>query len=317
MPRPYDRARWWDAALRQNDAMMVLLAGASGFLGTALRRRLTDQGHTTNRLVRTAPGGPDEYQWDPYQGELPREALAGVDAVVNLAGAPIAHWPWTASYREKLLASRVATTSTIATAVSRVEGPLPALVNASGVGLYGPDRGDEQLDEESTRGDGFLAGVVERWEAATQSAVDAGARVVLARTSVVLDRAGGALPVLRLPFRLGVGGRLGSGRQWFPSVSLDDYLAALTRFVTDPEMSGPYNVVAPEPATNAELTALLGSLLHRPAFLRVPAYPLEKLLGDLSGELLGSLKVAPRRLLESGFRFAHRDLESQLRAALG
>lgn len=296
--------------------MMVLLAGASGFLGTALRRRLTDDGHRTTRLVRSESGGPGEYQWDPYRGELPADALTGVDAVVNLAGAPIAHWPWSASYREQLLDSRVATTQTIANAVSRLDGPLPALVNASAVGLYGPDRGDEELDEDSEPGDGFLADVVKRWEAATRAASDAGCRVVLARTSVVLDKAGGAFPLLRKPFLLGAGGRLGDGTQWFSTVSLDDYLAAMTRAATDPGMTGPYNIVAPQPATNAELTALLGRLLHRPTLLRVPAFALRGLLGQLSGELLGSLKVTPRRLVEEGFAFAHPDLESQLRAAL-
>ncbi len=296
--------------------MNILLAGASGFLGTALRRRLTEEGHTTARLVRSEPAGPDEYRWNPYQSDLPANALTGVHAVVNLAGAPIAHWPWTASYRKQLLTSRVATTETIAGAISRLNGELPALVNASGVGVYGPDRGDELLDESSAAGDGFLAGVVVQWEAATQAATDAGARVVMARTSVVLDKAGGALQVLRRPFLLGVGGRLGGGRQWFPTVSLEDYLRAVTRAVTDTEMSGPYNIVAPKPATNAELTALMGKLLRRPTLLRVPALPLKVLMGELSGELLGSLRVLPGRLLDAGFEFAHPDLESQLRAAL-
>lgn len=296
--------------------MNILLAGASGFLGTALRRRLTEEGHTTARLVRSEPAGPDEHRWNPYQSDLPANALTGVHAVVNLAGAPIAHWPWTASYRKQLLTSRVATTETIAGAISRLDGELPALVNASGVGVYGPDRGDELLDESSAAGDGFLAGVVVQWEAATQAATDAGARVVMARTSVVLDKAGGAFQVLRRPFLLGVGGRLGGGRQWFPTVSLEDYLRAVTRAVTDTEMSGPYNIVAPKPATNAELTALMGKLLHRPTLLRVPALPLKVLMGELSGELLGSLRVLPGRLFDAGFEFAHPDLESQLRAAL-
>lgn len=296
--------------------MKILLAGASGFLGTALRDRLTSQGHTTVRLVRSPAASSDEYKWDPYAAVLPAEALDGVDAVVNLAGAPIAHWPWTTSYRKTLLDSRVATTGTIATALTRLDEPRPALVNASGVGLYGPDRGDEQLDESSGPGDGFLAGVVQAWEEATRPAADAGVRVVLARTAVVLDGSGGALKVLQKPFAWGVGGRLGSGRQWFPTISLDDYLTALQRAVSDSGMAGPYNIVAPQPATNAELTALMGMLLHRPTVLRVPALPLRLLLGDLSGELLGSLKVAPSRLTEAGFTFAHPSLDSQLRAAL-
>lgn len=297
--------------------MIILLAGASGFLGTALREQLRGQGHSVRRLVRSEPMASDQHRWDPYAGSVPTEALAGVEAVVNLAGAPIAHWPWTASYRKKLLDSRVATTSTLAAAISRLDTPLPALVNASGVGLYGPDRGDELLDEDSTPGSGFLADVVQRWEAATEPAAAAGGRVVLLRTSVVLHKEGGALPVLLRPFKLGVGGRIGSGRQWFATVSLHDYLAALTRAVTDVTMSGAYNIAAPQPATNADLTALLGNLLHRPTLMRVPAMPLKAVLGDLSGELLGSLRVAPKRLLEADFEFAHPDLASQLRAALG
>lgn len=296
--------------------MRILLAGASGFLGTALRHHLTDEGHSAARLVRSEPHGPDEHHWDPYQGGLPAEALAGVDVVVNLAGAPIAHWPWTPSYREQLLTSRVATTQTIATALTRLDGPVPALVNASAVGLYGTDRGDEALSEDALRGAGFLADVVEQWEAATEPATGVGSRVVLLRTAVVLDKAGGALKVMRLPFQLGVGGRLGNGRQWFPSISLADYLSAVARAVTDPSLAGPYNIVAPEPATNAELTRLLGALLHRPTLLRVPGFALKAVLGDLSGEVLGSLKVLPTRLVDAGFTFAHPDLESQLRAAL-
>ena len=296
--------------------MLILLAGASGFLGTALREHLRSEGHTVRRLVRGDPATTEEYRWDPYSDELPPEALVDVDAVVNLAGAPIAHWPWTASYRKTLLDSRVATTRTLATAISRLDPPLPALVNASAIGLYGPDRGDERLDEDSTAGDGFLADLVKQWEAATQPAEDAGSRVVLLRTSVVLDRAGGALPVLLKPFKLGVGGRLGSGRQWFATISLRDYVTAVTRAISDASMSGPYNLAAPQQATNADLTELLGSMLHRPTILRVPALPIKAVLGDLSGELLGSLRVEPKRLLAEGFDFAHPDLESQLRAAL-
>jgi uncharacterized protein len=294
----------------------ILLAGASGFLGTNLRRRLAADGHTHRRLVRGEPAAAEEFRWDPYAGTLPLGALDGVDAVVNLAGAPIAHWPWTASYREQLLNSRVATTQTIATALTRLERPPPALVNASAVGYYGRDRGDEELTEDSARGAGFLADVVEQWEGATRAAETAGSRVVLGRTAVVLDRAGGALRLMRLPFLLGLGGRFGSGRQWFPSISLEDYLAAVVRAATDPQLSGPYNLVAPEPATNAELTKQLGNMLHRPTLLPVPAFALRAGLGELSGELLGSLKVRPSRLLAAGFQFSHPDIEAQLRVAL-
>jgi uncharacterized protein (TIGR01777 family) len=296
--------------------MRILLAGASGFLGTALRQRLDDAGHTTRRLVRSDARGPNEFRWDPYAGTLPPESLGGVDVVVNLAGAAIARWPWTSSYRKTLLESRTATTGTIVSAITRTDGPLPALVNGSAIGYYGKDRGDEELDESSPPGGGFLAEVVQQWEAATQPAAAAGARVVMLRSAVVLDKAGGALKLMKVPFMLGVGGRLGDGRQWFPTIALEDWVSAVTRAVTESEMSGPYNLVAPRPATNADLTRLLGEHLHRPTFMRVPAFAVRTVLGELSGELLGSLKVHPTRLQAAGFAFSRPDLDSQLRAAL-
>jgi uncharacterized protein (TIGR01777 family) len=296
--------------------MLVLLSGSSGFLGAALRQRLAADGHTTRRLVRSDPSGPDQFRWDPYSGLLPAEALDGVDVVVNLSGAAIAHWPWTSSYRKTLLESRTATTGTLATAIAGLDGPRPALVNGSAVGYYGKDRGDEDLDESSAVGEGFLAEVVSEWEAATRPAADAGARVVLLRTAVVLDQRGGALKLMKLPFLFGVGGRLGDGRQWFPSISLDDWVSAVVRAITDPEMRGAYNLVAPNPATNDDVTRLLGQYLHRPTFMRVPAFALTTALGDLSAELLGSRKVLPTRLQAAGFEFRHPDLESQLKAAL-
>jgi uncharacterized protein len=296
--------------------MRILLAGASGFLGTALRRHLVGAGHTTRRLVRSQPGEPDDFRWDPYQGVLPSEAMAGVDAVVNLAGAPISHWPWTPSYRKVLLESRTSTTSTIAAAIAHLTGPKPALVNGSATGYYGRDRGDQELVESSGPGDGYLASVVERWEAATGPVTSSGGRVVLLRTAPVLDADGGALKIMKLPFALGVGGRLGSGRQWFPTISLADWVSAVARAVGDPDMSGPYNLSAPEPATNADFTRQLGRLLGRPTVMWVPAVALRAALGELSAQLLGSLKVRPQRLLDAGFEFAHPDVEAQLRAAL-
>lgn len=265
--------------------------------------------------MRSDPATADDVRWDPYRGILPDDALAGVDAVVNLAGAPIAHWPWTASYRKVLLESRTATTRTVVGALSHLDAK-PALVNASAVGYYGKGRGDEELDEGSAPGSGFLADVVEQWEAATEPASDAGSRVVRLRTSVVLDKRGGALKVMRVPFLLGVGGRFGDGRQWFPTISLHDWVAAVSRAVTDDEMRGAYNLVAPQPATNADLTRLLGHALKRPTVLRVPAFALRTALGDLSAELLGSLKIHPARLVDAGFEFAHPTLKSQLEAAL-
>jgi uncharacterized protein len=296
--------------------MLVLLSGASGFLGTSLRQRLTADGHRVRRLVRSDASGPDEFPWDPYAGQLPTDALQGVDAVVNLSGAPIAHWPWTSSYRKTLLESRTATTRTIVSALSALDDPRPALVNGSAIGYYGMDRGEEELGESSPPGVGFLADVVVEWEASTRPASDAGARVVLLRTGVVLDKRAFALKTMKLPFSLGVGGRLGSGRQWFPSISLEDWVSAATRAITDSGMRGPYNLVAPEPATNADLTRLLGERLHRPTRVPVPAFVLRTVLGELSAQLLGSLKARPTRLIEAGFEFSQPDLASELAAAL-
>jgi uncharacterized protein (TIGR01777 family) len=293
----------------------ILFAGASGFLGTALAARLAAEGAETRRLVRRSPSGDGEWRWDPAAGTLPAAALDGVDVVVNLAGAPIAHWPWTDAYRRTLLDSRVETTRTIVQAL-RDTGSTPALVNASAVGAYGKDRGDDTLTEDSSRGPGFLADVVAAWETEARAAEDLGCRVVRLRTAVVLDGSGGALQVMRVPFRFGLGGRFGDGSQWFSTISLRDYCAAVTRLVSDDALSGAFNLTGPEPATNADLTRLLGQILHRPTLMRVPAFALKAVLGDLSGELLGSLRVLPERLLDAGFTFTHPTLEGQLRAGL-
>ncbi|MGH3447820.1 MAG: TIGR01777 family oxidoreductase [Nocardioidaceae bacterium] len=297
--------------------MRIVLSGASGFLGTALRHHLTTNGHELVQLVRGTPSGPGEVRWDPYRGELDPAVLAAADAVVNLSGAPIAHWPRTSSYKRTLLDSRLAPTRTLADSIAQLDvDDKPALVNASGVNYYGGDRGDEPLDETSTTGGGFLCEMAQRWESATGSASTAGARVVIVRTAPVLAGDGGVLRAMALPFKLGVGGKLGSGRQWFPSVSLADYCSAVERLATDSSMVGPYNVVAPTPATNAELTAAIGAQLHRPTRLTVPAWAIKLALGEMATELLGSLKVRPTRLLEAGFTFAHPDIDSQLAAAL-
>lgn len=266
------------------------------------------------QLVRGEPSGTGQSRWDPYAGVVDRALIEDAGAVVNLAGAPIAHWPWTESYKRQILDSRVATTGTLATAIAESDAK-PALVNASGVGLYG-DRGDERLDEGSGPGDTFLASVVEKWEAATAPARDAGARVALARTSPVLDKSGGALKVMRLPFLLGVGGRIGSGKQWFASISLADYVAASMRLIEDDTLQGAFNLVAPGEATNAEFTRELGRALHRPTLIPVPAFAMKAVAGELSGEVLGSLRVAPARLLEAGFSFEHPTVREQLAAAL-
>lgn len=293
--------------------MRILMAGASGFLGTALREHLTDVGHQVTQLVRADPRDGSQVRWDPYRGVLDRAVVAASDVVINLAGAPIARWPWTSGYKRKILESRLATGNTIADAIVEVEDR-PAWVNASGIGYYG-DRGDEVLDEGSTNGSGFLAEVVRQWEAVTQPARDAGARVCMIRTAVVLDKDGGALKLMQLPFKFGVGGRFGDGRQWFPTISLQDYRSAVTRLATDDSLQGPYNVVAPIPATNEEFTKALGRQLHRPTFVNVPAFAVKLGAGELSSEVLASIRATPRRLDEAGFEFAHPTVDSQLASA--
>ncbi|MBA2558941.1 MAG: TIGR01777 family protein [Propionibacteriales bacterium] len=296
--------------------MKIVLSGASGFLGTALRDKLRADGHELVRLVRGTPQGPDQSRWDPYARDVDPQVLADADAVVNLAGVAMAHVPWNESYKQKVMDSRVATTRTLADAVAALGGTT-ALVNASGINYYGTDRGNEQLDEDCTPGTGFLAEVCQRWEASTVSAREAGARVAVLRTAIVLDQSGGSFRLMSLPFRLGVGGRLGSGRQWFPTVSLADYVDAVARIVTDDSLSGAYNVTAPVPATNAEFTKELGRQLHRPTLMVVPGVALTTVVGDLGEAMLGSIKATPRRLLEAGFQFSHPTIADQLQAALG
>jgi uncharacterized protein (TIGR01777 family) len=294
--------------------MKIVLSGASGFLGTALRDRWQADGHQLHRLVRGTAQNLNQTSWDPYSGELDPDVLA--DAVVNLSGVPMAHVPWTESYKRTVVESRVATTATLAGAIASLGGG-PALVNASGINYYGSDRGNEELDEDSAPGTGFLADVCQRWEAATIAARDAGARVAVLRTAIVLDRSGGSFKLMALPFRLGVGGRLGDGRQWFPTIALADYVAAVTAVVADESMSGPYNLIAPVPATNAEFTTALGHRLHRPTLMVVPGFALTTVVGDLGEAMLGSIRATPRRLLDAGFEFEHPTVSEQLAAALG
>ncbi len=295
--------------------MRVVISGSSGFLGTALRDRLAREGHEVVRLVRGDAATPSESHWDPAAGLVDADLLASADVVVNLSGAPIAHWPWTRSYRRKLLASRTSTTGTLARTIART-GATPVLISGAGVGAYGT-RGDEVLTEESSRGDTFLAEVVRAWEDATEPAAVAGSRVVTLRTGVVLHGSGGALRLQQIPFRLGVGGRFGSGRQWFSPISRDDWVSAVLHLAQHPTATGPHNLVGPEPVTNQEFTAAMGEVLCRPCVVPVPATPVRLVLGELSTEVLGSLRVLPVALEASGFTWAQPDVRSMLRAAFG
>ncbi len=300
--------------------MRFVLAGASGFLGQAWSARLLDQGHDVVRLVRRTASSSGESTWDPYAGQVDADLIGSADVVVNLAGAPLAHWPWTDAYKKEFLDSRVVTTrllaETVAAAASAADGTGPVLLAQSGIAGYG-DRGDEVITEETpTDGTAFIAEVTRQWEEAATPATAAGARVVHLRTGVVLDGHGGALKAMLPAFRIGVGGPIGSGKQYFSTISLSDWMAAAEFLADDPDASGAFNLTAPVPVTNGEFTKVLGEVLHRPTVLKVPGLPLRKLGGVAGNELLSSARVEPRRLQASGFTFAHPTIEDQVRTAL-
>ena len=297
--------------------MHVAVTGSSGLLGTALRRALTAEGHRVSRLVRRPSAGPDEISWDPVAGVLDPAALAGVDAVVNLAGAGIGDKRWTDAYKRELLDSRVLTTSLLARTMAAMDTPPAVLLSASAIGIYG-DRGDQVLTETSTAGTGFLADICRAWEAATEPAEAAGIRVAHLRTGIVLSREGGALTKMLPLFRMGLGGKMGNGRAYWSWISLEDEIGAI-RFLLDNPVSGPVNLTGPEPATNAEFTRTLGSVLHRPTLLPVPSFGPKLLLGGELAEalLFTSARVVPQALADAGYSFRHPDLASALRSAIG
>jgi uncharacterized protein (TIGR01777 family) len=294
----------------------VAVSGSSGLIGTALCRALVGRGDEVVRLVRRPPG-PGEAAWDPAAGRVDEGALAGADAVVNLAGAGIGDRRWTPGRRRELVASRVDATSVLARALAAAGERPRVLVNASAVGVYG-DRGDELLDETSAPGSGFLADLCGRWEQATAPAAEAGVRVLCMRSGIVLSAAGGALGRQLPLFRLGLGARLGSGRQWVSWISIQDEVGALLHVLDHDDLHGPVNAVAPGAVTNRQLTAALGRVLRRPAVLAVPAPLLRAALGrELADEaLLASQRVRPAVLERSGYRFAHPDLDGALEALL-
>ena len=299
----------------EQTGVRFVVAGSSVFLGQACASELTRAGHQVVRLVRHAPAGADEVQWDPYAGSVDRDVVEGADVVANLAGAPLAHWPWTEAYRKTFADSRVATTRTLAEAVARSERK-PVLVAQNGVAGYG-DRGDEVItDDTPTDGDTFIAAVTRRWAAAAEPAAEAGARVVVLRTGVVLDRRGGALMAMLPAYRLGLGGPVGSGGQWFATISLADWTDVTTALALDAQASGTYNLVGPGTTTARDFSHELARQLNRPARLRVPALALRKLGGVAGQELLSSARVEPTRLVGDGYAFRHPDLQSRVAAAL-
>lgn len=294
----------------------IAITGASGLIGSALTTSLRAAGARVTRLVRRPPQSNDELQWDPNTGRIDRGALEGVDAVVHLAGEGIADRRWTEKHKQLILDSRVRGTGLIARTAASLDRPPRVLVSVSAVGVYG-DRGEQVLDETSRAGTDFLADVCQAWEAAAEPADAAGIRVVHPRLGIVLSGSGGAL-ARQLPFfRAGIGGRLGSGRQWMSCVSLEDVVGSIIHLIDAPRIRGPVNVVCEEPVRNGEFARMLGRMLHRPACLRVPAFALRLVFGELAdAALLASQRVMPVGLLRSGYQLRHREVEAALRAAL-
>lgn len=294
--------------------MQVVIGGASGFLGTALTEHLRSNGHTVTRLVRSG-SADDASRWDPAARVIDQDVIDAADAVINLSGASISRWPRTRAYRQELLDSRTSPTSVIAQAIAKSPTP-PVLLSGSAMGFYGGDRGDEVLTEASSPGTGFLADIVQAWESAAAPAVEA-TRVVVLRTSLVLDKRGGLLKLMLVPFKLGGGAKLGPGTQYMSLISLQDWLRAVQFLLESPTASGPYNLTMPQAQTNAEFTDALGEALHRPTFLTAPSFALKAALGNgIAKDLLGSLRLSPKALTDAGFEFKHPDLQSMLGAAM-
>ena len=282
---------------------VIAIAGSSGVIGSALVAALRTADNRVLRIVRRAPTHRDELQWNPDSGDFDPAALDGVDAVVNLCGAGVGDKRWSGAFKQTLRDSRIDPTEVITEAV--IEAGVPLLINASAVGYYG-DAGGRIVDETAPPGGGFLARLCVDWEAATLPAVDAGVRVVLARTGLVLSPAGGVLSRLRPLFALGLGGRLAGGRQYMPWISLEDEVRALLFAIGTPDLSGPVNYTGPAPVTNAEFTAELGRTLNRPTPWLVPGFALKTLLGEFAEDgLLGGQRAIPAALERAGFVFHH------------
>jgi uncharacterized protein (TIGR01777 family) len=293
--------------------MKIVISGASGFLGSALVPALRAAGHDVRRLVRRVPSSSDEIPWNPARSDLAPAALAGTEAIINLAGENVGA-RWTAARRERILRSRVDATRTLVAAAKQLSPAPLVFLSASAVGFYG-DRGDELLDESSAMGHGFLPEVCLAWETHAEAAARAGIRTVFLRFSTILDAKGGALARMLPLFRLGLGGRLGSGTQWMSWVSLPDTLGAIQHALVTPACGGPVNIVAPDPVPNATFTATLAHVLRRPAFLPAPAWALRLAFGRMADEaLLSSLRAQPAALRRTGYAFQHPTLEAALQA---
>ncbi|MFI9752429.1 TIGR01777 family oxidoreductase [Streptomyces collinus] len=295
----------------------IAVAGASGLIGGALARSLTADGHEVRRLVRGTPRTAGEIRWDPEDGRVDAAGLAGCHAVVNLAGAGVGDRRWTDAYKQRIRDSRVKGTAALAGAVASLDAEERprVFVNGSAIGYYG-ETGERTADESTPAGEGFLPELCVEWEGATAPAQEAGVRTVFTRTGLVVSREGGAWARLFPLFRAGAGGRMGDGSQYWSFIALHDEVAAIRHLIDTDGLSGPFNVTAPNPVTNREITAVMGRVLHRPTLVPVPAAVLRTVLGEMAGDVLGSVRVLPTRLLESGFRFAFPEIEGAIRAAL-
>jgi len=293
----------------------VVIAGATGFLGTALVTELERNGMTVRRLRRHSAGDARDIVWHPERDELDPAALEDVDAIVNLAGEPIAQ-RWTSEKKTAIRDSRIQATSLLSKTICRLQRRPRLFLSGSAIGIYG-DRGDEELDEDSSPGRGFLAKTAIAWEGSAEAATSASTRVLALRTGVVLNPEGGALARMLLPYKLGLGGRIGSGKQWMSWIGREDWVRAVLFLLRSSTLRGPVNLVAPGPVPNAGFTKTLARVLGRPTLGVVPAFLVDLLFGEMGREtLLGSQRIHPRRLMEAGFQFAHPTLESALRAEL-
>ncbi len=302
---------------RRYGPQRVAISGASGVVGQALHHFLAAGGHRVEPLVRRKPRTPYEIQWNPARGELDTDALEGLDAVIHLSGARVSDSRWTPERKKEIFESRVNSTHLLCEALAAAEKRPRVLIAASAMGYYG-NRGNELLVEESSGGEGFLAEVCRAWETATQPARVAGTRVVNLRLGLVLSGAGGSLPQIAAPFRMGLGGKLGNGTQYLSWIALEDVIGAIHHLLFTEGIDGPINTVAPESVTNAEFTQVLGRVMRRPTFMSVPAIVLKTLFGEMGqGLFLDSMRLSSTRLEQSGFRFLSADLEETLRRELG
>ncbi len=294
----------------------VVVTGASGLIGSALVKSLRRHGHPVTPLVRRSPSA-GEARWDPANGTIDSGAVDGAWAVVHLAGEGIADTKWTDAHKERVLQSRISGTTLIAHAIATASEKPTVFASGSAIGYYG-SQGSAELTEQANAGSGFLADVVRQWEACTKEASDAGVRTVLLRTGIVLSAKGGALKPQLLPFKLGLGGRIGPGTQYLPWISLADQVRAIEHVLHTPTIEGPVNLTAPHPVTNSEFTKALGAALHRPTLLPTPLLPIKLLFGAemVKEMLLSSARVVPKALQDSGFVFEHPDLKEALSAAL-